>query len=503
MMIACDCTIKDHLDAKYFNFEFPKNWTERKKTNYKITKCINALSSLKDNMANLGFWSFLCLLIAKLALLILFCCIGLKPLQAYLAKEMGKNGYIEKVDEGHVFCHNYVKKLNKLIERLKQMKIDYSKNQASAPPPKHKVHIVDSTDKILRNELKSKTYKKKSIYSKEIKNDIDGLKNRMEKTKRNTNKIIIHKSTKGVLLDDKSSLDVYSKEKIIKSNKSLKTKNSLIQSESKNDENSFDLNLININLKDLKKKVYIPNESKHILNIYEFNEAIKYDKRSLFSIYYIFLISKQVIMHTFCFKSPIEPFPLRLTLLISILECDLALNAFFYTDDQISERHYSAKNIFAFALTNNIVVILLSTLIGYVILTFFANLNNATNEIRKLFRAEEEKIKKDKNYKVTVERKKEIITEITKIMRYFKIKIILFYVVEILVMVFFWYYSTVFCFVFSKTQLSWVIDCFITIFFRIIFDLIINFLLSLLYINSIGFKCNCLYRVIIFIYCFS
>ena len=22
MMIACDCTIKDHLDAKYFNFEW-------------------------------------------------------------------------------------------------------------------------------------------------------------------------------------------------------------------------------------------------------------------------------------------------------------------------------------------------------------------------------------------------------------------------------------------------------------------------------------------------
>ena len=505
MMIACNCTIKDHLDAKYFNFEFPKNWTERKKTNYKITTCTNALSSLKDNLDNLGFWSFLGLLAAKLALLISFCSLGLKPFQSYLTKEMAKKGYIEKGDEGHAFCHNYIKKLNKLIERLNQMKINFAQNAGA--PPKHKTHIVNSNDKSFRDKLIRKKQKVKT--SKEIENDIEGLKKRMNKTRRiqnkkSSSKLVIHKSTKEALFDEKSSVSIYSKEKMNnKYNKHLKTQNSKNYSENKNDKKYIDLNLININLKDLKQKVYIPNESKHILNIYEFNEALKYDKRSLCSIYYIFLISKQVIMHTIFFKSPIEPLPLRLTLLISILEFDLALNAFFYTDDQISERHYSPKNIFTFGLTNNIVIILLSTLIGYVILTIFTNLNNATNEIRKLFRAEEEKIKKDKNYKVTVERKKEIIIEIRKIMRNLKIKIILFYIFEILVMIFFWYYSTVFCFVFNKTQLSWIIDCFISILFRIIFDLLINFLFSLLYINSIGCKCNCLYSVIIFIYCFS
>ena len=100
----------------------------------------------------------------------------------------------------------------------------------------------------------------------------------------------------------------------------------------------FQLNLININLKEVKKNSFIPNSSKNILNIYEFEEAKKYEKRRISRIYYIFLISKQIIMHTIFYKSPIEPLCLRLSLLITIFQFDLALNAYFYTDDKIYER---------------------------------------------------------------------------------------------------------------------------------------------------------------------
>ena len=270
-----------------------------------------------------------------------------------------------------------------------------------------------------------------------------------------------------------------------------------------NSQDKFQLNLININLKQLKKKTHIPNESEHILNIYEFEEALEYDQRGLSTIYYIFLISKQVIMHTFFYKSPIEPFPLRLSILKFMLGCDLALNAFFYTDDKISERHRSNKNIFVFALTNNFIVIFLSALIGYAFMIFFANLNNITNELRKIFREEENKIKKDNKYIVPIQRKKEIILEVKKINKKFKIKVTIFYIIEFILMIFFWYYVTVFCYVYNKTQLSWLIDSLVTIVFKIIIDLLFNLLFALLYRASIKFSSNCLYRVIIFFYCFA
>ena len=113
-------------------------------------------------------------------------------------------------------------------------------------------------------------------------------------------------------------------------------------------------------------------------------------------------------MHAFFYKSPIEPLPIRLSLLKFMLGCDLALNAIFYTDDKVSEKYNSAKSAVTFAFTNNLIVILLSTLIGYVMFLFLAYLNNSTNQIRNLFREEEEKIKNNKKYTVSLIRKKHI-----------------------------------------------------------------------------------------------
>ena len=52
-----------------------------------------------------------------------------------------KNGYIKQSDEGHVFCHNYVKKLDKLISRLNEMKNNFIDEQMEAPP-KRKVRFI-------------------------------------------------------------------------------------------------------------------------------------------------------------------------------------------------------------------------------------------------------------------------------------------------------------------------------------------------------------------------
>lgn len=145
----------------------------------------------------------------------------------------------------------------------------------------------------------------------------------------------------------------------------------------------------------------------------------------------------------------------------------------------------------------------MSTLIGHIIFLFLGFLNNSTNEIRKLFRTEEERIKNNKNYSVSVLRKKEIICEIKTIMKKYKIKIIFFYIIEFSLMIFFWYYVTIFCYIYQKTQISWLLDCLITIIMRIFIDTFINFILSLLYKCSIRFSINCLFKTIIFFYCFD
>ena len=267
--------------------------------------------------------------------------------------------------------------------------------------------------------------------------------------------------------------------------------------------NLMEFNLININLNLLKNKDFTPRNSKRILNNYNFEEAIEYDKRDLMEIFYIYLLSKQVIFHTICFKSPLELLSLRLILLIFIISSDFALNAFFYFKDNISKKYRKNKNIILFSFSDNIGIIFLSTIIGFILLSLFTKLSNTKGALRKIFRKEEDKIKKDKNYKITEERKKEIKNEIELVFKKFKIKILIFIIIELILMIFFWYYVIVFCHVYQSTQLSWVMDSLISMIFRIIIDLLICFGLAKLYRLAVDANIECIYKICLFLYDFD
>ena len=215
------------------------------------------------------------------------------------------------------------------------------------------------------------------------------------------------------------------------------------------------------------------NISEFILNVYTFEEAIKKDMRSICKVFYIYLLTKQAFFYAFLYRSPLVLFPLRFCILIFIISSDFALNAIFYFEDKISEKYRYTQNIFLFALSKNITVILLSTFIGFVFLTLFTKLSNSANNIREVFKKEEEKMKKNKKYFVTEQRKIEILKEVEKILKNCKIKIIILFIIEIMLLCFFWYYVTVFCHVYSSTQISWILDSFLTMLSRIIIDFIL------------------------------
>ena len=178
---VCDCTIKENMNTSNFNFNLSNIQIEKKKNNFKIIKCHNSFTSIKDNLSNIGFWIFLGLMILNIILLFLYI-YGLKTIQNYIGREMGKHGYIGKSDESHAFCHNYIKKLDKLILRLKDLKNDFIKKGAGAPP-KHKRKIITLTDQIeSKNSLNKKRFKIKDKES--LKRDIEVLKSRMNKTKK-------------------------------------------------------------------------------------------------------------------------------------------------------------------------------------------------------------------------------------------------------------------------------------------------------------------------------
>ena len=114
-----------------------------------------------------------------------------------------------------------------------------------------------------------------------------------------------------------------------------------------------------------------PYESKYILDNYEYSSAIKYDNRTFWRIFYICLLSKENILNTFFFKSPLEIQALRLSLFLFNNSCDLAFNSLFYFQENISDKyHYEGNNLYYFTLVNNITITIFSTLSTFVLVKY-------------------------------------------------------------------------------------------------------------------------------------
>ena len=116
---------------------------------------------------------------------------------------------------------------------------------------------------------------------------------------------------------------------------------------------------------------------------------------------------------------------------------------------------------------------------------------------------EEEKLIKDKKYKVTPKRKNEILLEVETILNKYKIKITILIIIEIIIMIFFWYYVTAFCHVYSSTQISWILDSLLSMLSRAVIELIISFLLAKLYRLAVESENHCIYRIVMFLYNFG
>ena len=281
----------------------------------------------------------------------------------------------------------------------------------------------------------------------------------------------------------------------------INNKNNQNDNGNKNIKN-LELNLISINLNDLSHNNYSPKDSNITLYNYTMEEAFKYDRRNIMVLFYIYLLSTQAFLHAFLYRSPLVLFPLRFCLLLFVISSDLAFNSFFYFNDNISRKYKNTRNIFIFTFGNNYTVILLSTLVGFILLTLFTNLSNATRNIRDVFKNEEKNIIKNKNYKVTQKRKDEIIKNIEIILNRYKIKLIILFSLEIILMVFYWYYVVAFCHVFSGTQISWLIDSALSILSRIIIDILICFLFAKLYSIGVNSNYSCIYKIALFFYGF-
>jgi hypothetical protein len=382
---------------------------------------------------------------------------GIGPIRLFVYKEMEKNNYLLR------------------ISNPKKKKFNEKYNKSS---------ILSSNI----NNNSSISLKKNNIDLKKVKS----LKKRLNK--KNNSIIIFNYKSSNKYYNIKNNINYSSKAKS-KIKQNIKSKKKV---EKRCCPGNYSLIWINANNSPYKKA---PPESKYILDNYDYDDAIKYEKRSFWRIYYICILSIDNIINSFIFQDPLENRFIRLSLFIFQTACDFALNSLFYLNNNISEKyHYEGDNLYLFILVNNILISLFSTLLYYLLGQFLYFLTNSTDSIASIFRKEEKLLRKNKNYKVSKKQKKIIIKSILEQFKKLKIKLIFYIIIEFLLILFFFYFVTAFCEVYRSTQASWVFDSALSFLLSILLELCISLFISSLYLTSVKYQIKFIYNIVLFIY---
>ena len=202
----------------------------------------------------------------------------------------------------------------------------------------------------------------------------------------------------------------------------------------------------NKNLKINKKRI------ENIYNDFEINslvykEALKYDKRTYIEYYFSLLKRKQIFLFTFYINNDYNSKTIKICLLLFSFSLYYIVNTLFFNDVTM---HKIYVNKGKYNLINQISNIIFSSLISSII-----------NVILKYFSLTEKniiemKFNKEKENNITIK-------------KCLKIKFILFFILNFLFLILFWYYISCFCAIYKNTQ------------FHLIKDTLISFGLSLLY----------------------
>ena len=89
-----------------------------------------------------------------------------------------------------------------------------------------------------------------------------------------------------------------------------------------------------------QKEIILSKTDEDLLDM-DYKQAIIYDKRSYLRMYWGFLVDTQIILGTFCTDNYLNLFVIKLSFLICTFQISLFLNAFFYTDDYISDAYHN------------------------------------------------------------------------------------------------------------------------------------------------------------------
>ena len=176
----------------------------------------------------------------------------------------------------------------------------------------------------------------------------------------------------------------------------------------------------------------------------EYDDAIKYDKRTFWEYFSNKFRENQIIMNTFFNKDNLKPMSIKILLLLLNIDLYFVVNGLFYSESYISQLFHSDKedNFFSF-FPRSISRFFYATIVGVIISFLIDCMFIQEKKIKKVFIREKENQTKIKN-------------EIALILKSLKENYIIFIIICIIISLFSWYYVCCFNNVYPGVKGEWI-----------------------------------------------
>ena len=199
------------------------------------------------------------------------------------------------------------------------------------------------------------------------------------------------------------------------------------------------------------------------MNTLEYEDALKIDRRTYIEFYFSLFKRKQILVFTFYTSNDYNLRTMKINLLLFSFAIDYTVNTLFFNDDVIHRiKIDEGKYTLLYRKGNLILSFLISNVCKFIIKYFSLTEKN----IIEMKNSNDEQ-KNSKNKKCI------------------KIKIILFFVFNVLILLFFWYYISCFCAIYLNTQMHLLKDTLISFGTSLLYPIALCFLPGIFRIPSL------------------
>ena len=461
----CDCDIQKEINSTdLIDMDFtPKQLASEffkaiKNSNFRVLKCYKLAIDIKKLFKNNGRIIMSFLFLAYLISVFIYIIKERKKIDMFINLILKEKENFKKVN----FESNIKGEKVKIKEKRNKKKVEEKKNNSKSSKKEKKSKSSKSN---ARNKDKKYPPRKKFVNQNKKKN------------------VIVNSTTRNISMNTINPMNKKSDDKKINiniypiSSFNLKNNTENKKFEKKCEKNEFHRD----NKKNKNNKLEISeNLNDEELNSLEYNIAVIIDKRTYFQYYWSLLKKKHLILFTILPANDYNLYSLKVALFLLSFSLYFTINGFFFDD---STMHKINQSNGKYKILNQISQILYSSIISAII-----------NMLLKILSLSEKNILLLKHEKDIQKAKKNSIG----IKRCIIIKFIIFFILSNFLLLFFWYFISCFCAVYTNTQSVLIKDTLISFSLSMVYPFGLNLFPGLFRIPSLRDKTQkskCLYQI--------